>query len=314
MLQPRDSAGLPPSGNRLSIFHVFLFGLAVMAFGVEPSAAYPASWPQPPPRPHDLQAMLEVPPPPPLPPIRPQDLQPQKQPVSKAAGPKNGMMGPFMLPDRTGDTEAMRAQLLASGKIVGESLPEMPGPTPVNSSSTNIAGCGIEAPVRLVAIVLQDGNKVTLASPLVMRASLAGSIADWVRDDLVPAIASKGDRLAQITGVGAYQCRSRDHIAGAKLSEHAIGNAMDMEAFVTAKGTHFAVAQGHGDVPEDRRSFLAQMKKTACRRFMTVLGPGADSYHALHLHVDLEARRSGSHLCEWDLPPETADSAASSKP
>jgi hypothetical protein len=44
------------------------------------------------------------------------------------------------------------------------------------------------------------------------------------------------------------------------------------------------------------------MKKTACLRFSTVLGPGADAFHAQHLHVDLAVRRNGLHLCQWTLP------------
>jgi len=43
------------------------------------------------------------------------------------------------------------------------------------------------------------------------------------------------------------------------------------------------------------------MKKTACLRFSTVLGPGADLYHEEHLHIDLAARRNGMHLCQWTV-------------
>jgi len=178
------------------------------------------------------------------------------------------------------DNDALRAQVLAIRHVIGEALPPI----------TDKGGCGIEAPLRLDAIMLADGAKVTLSPPVVMRASL-------VRDDLAPAVA-KGDQLASIEGTGGYQCRSRDSIAGAKLSEHAIGNALDLHALRTEQGKLFVIAPSKDD-SDDVRSFRALMKKTACVRFSTVLGPGADLYHQEHLHIDLAVRRNGMHLCQW---------------
>jgi hypothetical protein len=305
--------------------------MALIGLGANATDAHVFSWPLPPPRPADVQAMLDVPP---LPPIRPKALEPRELqeagpqvpvPQDRPAFKSDQPMGPFLpvhpffpvapllpahplpLADRPGDNEALRAQVLASGKIIADSLPPVAAPIPVNANAASIVGCGIEAPVRLSAIVLANGDKVVLSPPAVIRASLAATIADWVRDDLEPAIAYKGDRLAQIREIDAYQCRSRDHIAGAKLSEHAIGNAMDLQALVTAKGKHFDVAPQSDDKNNEDPAFLALMKKTACQRFMTVLGPGSDGYHSLHVHIDLEARRSGMRLCEWNLPPVTAD-------
>lgn len=222
----------------------------------------------------------------PLPPLRPHDL-----PATQADEP--ALRAPA---ETSGDNDARRAQVLASGEIIAESLPALAGP----------GACGIAAPLRLDAIVLGDGAKVTIVPPVTMRELLALAVADWVRDDLAPALAKNGDRLARIEGTGAYECRSRNSVAGAKLSEHAIGNALDMHVFVTAKGQRFAVATSSEEA-DGAPAFLALMKKTACTRFMTVLGPGSDGYHSQHLHVDLEARRSGVYLCEWDLPPATQD-------
>lgn len=194
------------------------------------------------------------------------------------------------------DNDDLRARILARGKIVAESLPPLAAP----------GACGITSPIRLSAINVGD-EKVTISPPVVMRASLAEVVADWVRDDLAPAFAIRGDRLAKIDGVGAYQCRNRDHLANAKLSEHARGNAMDITAFVTAKGKHLELASITGGDVADMPSLPTLMKTTACRRFMTVLGPGGDPFHAEHLHVDLEARRSGRHLCQWAVPQVSAE-------
>lgn len=213
----------------------------------------------------------------PLPPPRPPDLTPP---------PAIAVVAPT-----AADNDALRAQVLASRRVIGEPLAPIAGE----------GGCGIAAPLQIEAIVLADGMKVRLSPPAILRAALALTLADWVRDDLAPAI-GKGDRLAAIEGTGGYQCRTRNRIAGAKLSEHALGNALDLEGFRTEKGKLFAVVAARSTASaEETQSFLIVAKKTACRRFSTVLGPGADAFHALHLHVDLEARHNGVHLCQWTV-------------
>src|SRR5579872_7299503 len=225
---------------------------------------------------------------PPLPPPRPPDLAapaPDLKPSPPAESPNDNAM--------------LRGQVLAAGKIVGKSLPSVAGS----------GGCGIAAPIELDAVVLSGGAKVAIVPPVVLRASLAGAVADWLREDLAPAIAVDGDKLALIEGAGAYECRDRNRLASGKLSEHAIGNALDMHELVTAKGKHISIPVQAGE-PDGENMFRALMKKTACTRFMTVLGPGADSFHAEHLHVDLEARHSGAHLCQWNLPLTTVAAPA----
>jgi hypothetical protein len=230
----------------------------------------------------------------PLPPSRPPDLAtPAPTPV-----PETTVSQPT-----AGDNDTLRSQVIASRRVVGEVI------TPIIDKG----GCGIAAPLRLQAIVLADGSKVTISPAVIMRASLAAAVADWVRDDLEPAIAAKGDRLVSIEGAGGYACRSRDSIPGAKLSEHATGNALDVHALRTEHGKVFAIAVSNSD-PDDVRSFRALMKKTACSRFSTVLGPGADLYHEEHLHIDLAVRRNGMHLCQWTVQDVAAEVGATEKP
>jgi hypothetical protein len=220
----------------------------------------------------------------PVPPIRPPDVPPS--------------MPAAVIQPSAADNDALREKVLAGGRVGAEALPPIDGK----------GGCGIAAPLRLNAIILTDGTKVALLPAVVMRASLASVVADWVGDDLASGIA-KGDQLASIEGTGAYECRSRDGVAGAKLSEHATGNALDLHALRTKNGKLIVIAPSNDDTDEVK-SFRALMKKTACLRFATVLGPGADSFHAQHLHVDLAARRNNMHLCQWD----TEDNTASAKP
>lgn len=227
----------------------------------------------------------------PMPPQRPADL---------AAPPEIILRPPA---ESAGDNMALRDQAMQSGELVAEILPPLAAP----------GGCGIAAPLKLEAVVLDPKTKVEIVPAVTMRPSLALAIADWLREDLEPALANKDkekdDGLSRVEGIGAYECRTRDSIAGAKLSEHAIGNAFDLHAIVTEKGRHIGVAPSPQDVTADA-AFLATMKKTACLRFMTVLGPGSDVFHLSHLHIDLEARRGGAHLCQWNLPEKPTEVAA----
>ena len=49
------------------------------------------------------------------------------------------------------------------------------------------------------------------------------------------------------------------------------------------------------------RDFRDRMRKSACARFSTVLGPGSDGYHENHVHVDLAQRSHGHRMCQWDI-------------
>ena len=49
------------------------------------------------------------------------------------------------------------------------------------------------------------------------------------------------------------------------------------------------------------KEFRDEIRDSACQRFTTVLGPGSDSYHESHVHLDLIERRQGFRMCQWDV-------------
>jgi hypothetical protein len=79
-------------------------------------------------------------------------------------------------------------------------------------------------------------------------------------------------------------------VPGGKLSEHGKGNAVDLRSFILADGR--VVTLTDVTVTKDFRDGL--------RGFTTVLGPGSDSAHESHIHVDLIERR-GYRMCQWDV-------------
>jgi hypothetical protein len=151
--------------------------------------------------------------------------------------------------------------------------------------------CGIAVPVEVTA--LAGGVRVT--PPALLGCAEAEDLARWMAEVVAPA--AEAAFHATPTRVGqasAYECRTRDRIDGARLSEHAAGNAVDIARIEF--GGHPAVEIGHPDGAAGT-AFQAAIRRGACDYFTTVLGPG-DAYHATHLHLDRAARRSGFRLCE----------------
>ena len=117
-----------------------------------------------------------------------------------------------------------------------------------------------------------------------------------MRDEVQPtAERTLHGRVTGIRVAASYACRTRNSIPGAKLSEHAHGNAIDISAFEVSGVGWVDVGHTHRSSPRSR--FLADVRKSACGPFTTVLGPGSDSYHSTHFHLDVIRRgKNGSSL------------------
>lgn len=132
----------------------------------------------------------------------------------------------------------------------------------------------------------------TLACPIV-------SVLDqWIAQSVQPAAQRWfGQPVIEIKQISAYSCRSMNGQRGARISEHAFGNALDVAAFVFADGRVVKVKEGWRGRPEEQ-GFLRDVQGAACGQFSTVLAPGADAFHYDHIHVDLMRRASGRRICQ----------------
>ena len=102
--------------------------------------------------------------------------------------------------------------------------------------------------------------------------------------------------VAMGTGPG-FNCRGRNGDFSAKMSEHAIGDAVDIEYMKLANALRIQVKDALS-VESPSFAILRDLRASACNKFSTVLGPGANAAHAEHFHIDLEVRRGGYRLCE----------------
>jgi hypothetical protein len=156
--------------------------------------------------------------------------------------------------------------------------------------------CGIADPVRLEAVILANSARVAISPPAMLRCEMATAVAHWVRDDMVPAAARLGSGLRGIENFDSYDCRGRNRVFGAKMSEHGRGNALDIKAVKLESGVTAHLTDAHVT-----KAVRDELRQTACTRFTTVLGPGSDGYHENHVHVDLAERRSGYRICQWEV-------------
>jgi hypothetical protein len=177
-----------------------------------------------------------------------------------------------------------------------EPMPRLIGP----------GACGGLDLVLVNAVVLTGKTRVAITPAPLLHCAMAESLAAWLREEVAPRAAKLGSQLKRIENYDSYQCRSRNRRPGAKLSEHAHGNALDLRAIHLADGRRFSFT----DVTVDK-SLRDGLRESACQRFTTVLGPG-DPHHEEHIHLDVIQRRSGYRICQWEVrtppppPPKVA--------
>jgi hypothetical protein len=157
-------------------------------------------------------------------------------------------------------------------------------------------GCGGEDLVRLEAIVLPDKRQVSVKPPAILRCPMATALADWIRNDIAPLAVSLGSTISNLDNFNSYECRGRNRVVGARLSEHGRANAVDVRALKLANGRSISLTDR--TVPRELRETVLH---SACARFSTVLGPGSDWYHEDHIHLDLIERRNNYRICQWDV-------------
>jgi hypothetical protein len=161
---------------------------------------------------------------------------------------------------------------LTEAIAMAPSIPDIHGP----------GGCGGGDLVRLEAVVLPDHHHV--------------AVADWVRTDIAPLAKSLGSVITDLDNFDSFECRNRNRIAGAGLSEHGRANALDVRSFRFADGRTISLADRA--VPRELRETVLH---SACARFSTVLGPGSDGYHEDHIHLDLMERHNDYRICQWNV-------------
>lgn len=151
-------------------------------------------------------------------------------------------------------------------------------------------GCSLPFPIEVST--LATGTDVV--APVTVSCTTALASGKFVREVIQPAAQKTfGVSVKSIAQASGYVCRPRNGTR--KLSEHAFGNALDIASFTLANDQ---VVEVKPAPPEKDQRFLTEVRSAACGPFKTVLGPGSNADHDLHLHFDLAQRRNGSTYCK----------------
>jgi hypothetical protein len=169
---------------------------------------------------------------------------------------------------------------------------------------TGPGACTATDVVALDAVLLPDGRRVIVSPTATLRCPMAEAVTRWVRDDVAPTIAAIGKSLSGVETLDSFDCRRRNGIADAKISEHGHANALDVRAFKLGNGAAIVLTDA-----SVAKSLRQKLRQSACARFSTVLGNGADAYHDSHVHVDLIERTNNYRICQWDVL-DVAETAA----
>ena len=224
----------------------------------------------------------------PQPPSRPPTLQAKPAPAQPVAPAQPAAPAPAPSPQPQEDAAACLAKLSEIG-AVAEPVPAPPAPLPDCSSKT---------PVRMSIIHLASGASLELPGKPILNCEFALVFTDFVRNLLAPLSTSMlGSPVAALDTGTSYECRPRNHVAGAKTSAHGKGIAIDIGAILLADRRRVGIAH-QTDAAETL--FLQTMRHAACGWFTTVLGPGSDPSHAEHFHFDIEHHGNNERyrICE----------------
>jgi hypothetical protein len=209
----------------------------------------------------------------------------QKIPLPRPRPPELEPSASVPVPEPSQEPSACRLRL-TSDIAIAPSLPPITGP----------GECEAPDVVRLEAVMLPDHSSVAVAPPAILRCPMAEAVASWVREDAAQRVGEMGSSLKGIETLASFDCRGRNNIPGAKLSEHGRANALDIHALRLADGKRLVLTD-----PQVDKELREGLRQSACARFTTVLGPGSDGFHEEHVHVDLAERRGGYRICQWDV-------------
>jgi hypothetical protein len=226
----------------------------------------------------------------PLPKPRPAEApsaEPEQPSEKEQVAPRNGKPSEQAAPAPQPTPRPSACRLALTDDIaIAPSIPDIKG----------VGGCGGEDLVRLEAIVLPDKRRVSVKPAAILRCKMAAALADWIRGDIAPLAERLGSTVSDLDNFDSFECRGRNRIVGAQLSEHGRANALDVRAFKFTDGSTISLTDRA--VPRGLRESVLH---SACKRFSTVLGPGSDWYHEDHIHLDLMERRNNYRICQWDV-------------
>lgn len=197
-------------------------------------------------------------------------------------------------------SEPIQTQLLSAEPPVCQTmLKSLGGDFSVPIDVATSGECQVSDPIQLTSLMTSLGPIELPAKPI-LRCDFALQFSTWASTIAAPVVAGLSEaKLVAISTNPGYECRNRNGDSSGKISEHAFGNAIDIDGLVLSNRTRIEISDASiQDHPNHR--LLAALRMAACGYFTTVLGPGSNAAHESHFHFDLGKHgNSGNYrICE----------------
>lgn len=130
--------------------------------------------------------------------------------------------------------------------------------------------CGSPAPIRLISI--GKTNPVTFKPAPTVSCRMLVPLKQWISRGLQPAAERHLDtRVKTVSVMSSYSCRTRYGRKGARMSEHAFANALDIGGFRLATDGRVSVLKDWGPTKRDiaRAVAAAKAKKLKAEKLKT---------------------------------------------
>jgi len=138
-----------------------------------------------------------------------------------------------------------------------------------------------------IAREVDESEAARLApADVTMQCPLAVGMYIWMREIDKAAAEHLGSGVRRIQHAGSYSCRRQNGNNSGLWSEHAYANAFDIMGFDLDDGRVVSVLTDWNGSPE-RRKFLREARRQACKIFQVTLSPDYNTAHADHFHFDM---------------------------
>ena len=138
--------------------------------------------------------------------------------------------------------------------------------------------CVLPAPVRLKSIGY-DSNKVVFEPAVDVNCRMVAALGKWVKTTLQPKARERlKSQVVRIVGASGYSCRNIYNLPNARLSQHALANAIDIGGFALADGRTVRVLKGWGLTARDIKAQKAKAeaaKKAGKSKLAAAQGEGS---------------------------------------
>jgi hypothetical protein len=177
--------------------------------------------------------------------------------------------------------------------------------------------CGLPAPIRLKSLGAGE-SKVVFNPPVQVNCRMVAALGAWMKASVQPVAQERfKSRVTGVLRASGYSCRNIYNLPNARLSQHALANAIDIGGFALANGRTVNVLSGWGLTERDiaaraKAKALAKAKADKAGKGAKE-ADGKDGKDAKGAKADADAKGDGDKSREAAKDAKTAEAGSKSK-